>query len=142
MVEPESLLNYQYQLLVFNFDNGLTWLRDVGGMNATDRQEIITAFQNGTLATLARSGSKVLSRPVNRLHLQIVAGQKSQPIGHNFFVNANGFLIANLPWAVQFDDLLKTRGGYGIDFIAKSKNLIGKDRLLTRLTEKPDQQLT
>lgn len=127
--------------LVVDFDNGLTPLRDVGRMFTAQRTAILEAYQTGTVSNLGISHPEILSTPVRNLHERIVYGIQDQPVGHNFFVNATGFLNARLPWAVQLDDLLRRRTGASMNDIVKSDDKVGKDRLLTAITENPDPEL-
>lgn len=125
-----------------DFDNGATPLRDVGGMIKAQRDAILDAYRSGTVIDIAASNPEILSIPVANLHARVVDGQRDQPVGHNFFVNATGFLDAGLSWARQFDDLMLTRAGASLYDIASSDDKAGKDRLLAAITENPDGQLT
>lgn len=127
--------------LAVDFDNGVTPLRDVGRMFTAQRAAILEAYQAGTVSDIATSHSEILSIPVQNLHERVVSGAQDQPVGHNFFVNATGFLDARLPWARQFNDLLCRRTGASIYDIAQSDDKVGKDRLLAAITENPDQEL-
>lgn len=127
--------------LTADFDNGATPLRDVGGMITAQRDAILEASQNGSIANMAITHPEILSLPVKNLHARVVDGEQDQPIGHNFFVNATGFLDAGLPWARQFDTLMKARTGASLYDIASSEDKVGKDRLLASMTETPDSQL-
>jgi hypothetical protein len=128
--------------LTADFDNGTTPLRDVGGMVTAQRDAILDAYQNGSIDDMATSYPELLSLPVANLHARVVGGQQDQPVGHNFFVNAIGFLDAGLPWARQFDDLMQTKTGVSLHDIARSDDKAGKDRRLAAITENPDSQLT
>lgn len=127
--------------LTADFDNGHTPLRDVGRMIAAQRVAILEAYHAGTLDAMVAAQPAILSTPVQNLHKRVVSGDKDQPIGHNFFVNATGFLDADLPWAGQFDALLRRRTGASIYDIAGSNDMAGKDRLLAAITENPDAEL-
>ncbi len=127
--------------LATDFDNGTTSLRDVGNMLTVQRTAILDAYQAGTIGEMVATYPEILSTPVQNLHERVVSGSQDQPVGHNFFVNATGFLNARFPWARQFDELLRTRAGMSIRDIAQSDNMLGKDRLLATMTEKPDAEL-
>ena len=127
--------------LALDFDNGTTPLRDVGRMFTAQRTAILEAYQAGTIGSIATTYPEILSRPVQNLHERVASGPQDQPIGHNFFVNATGFLDARLPWARQFDELLRRRTGASIYDIAGSNDSVGKDRLLAAITENPDTEL-
>ena len=128
--------------LAVDFDNGVTQLRDVGRMFTSQRTAILEAYQAGTIDTMAATHPDILSVPVQNLHYRVVSGIQDQHIGHNFFVNATGFLDAELPWARQFDDLLRSRTGASVHDIAQSDDSVGKDRLLASISENPDRELT
>lgn len=128
--------------LVLDFDNGITPLRDVGRMLTAQRTAILEAYQTGTVGSMATTHPEILSMPVQNLHTRVVSGQQDQAIGHNFFVNATGFLRARLPWARQFDELLRSRTGASIYDISQSDDRAGKDRLLAAITENPDREST
>lgn len=128
--------------LVTDFDNGVTPLRDVGGMFTAQRTAILEAYQEGTVGDMATTHPEILSVPIQNLHERVVSGNQDQPVGHNFFVNSTGFLDARLPWAIQFDELLRTRTGASLYDIAQSDDKLGKDRLLAAITENPDSELT
>jgi hypothetical protein len=128
--------------LADDFDNGTTQLRDVGRMLTAQRDAILEAFENNTIAELATGYPELLSLPVANLHARVVAGEADQPIGHNFFVNAKGFLNAQLPWAHQFNDLIQARTGASLYDISQSNDAAGKDRLLAGITNTPDSELT
>ena len=127
--------------LARDFDDGVTPLRDVGRMFTAQRTAILEAYQAGTVGDIATTYPEILSRPVQNLHERVASGPQDQPIGHNFFVNATGFLDARLPWARQFDELLRRRTGASIYDIAGSNDSVGKDRLLAAITENPDTEL-
>jgi hypothetical protein len=127
--------------LATDFDDGVTPLRDVGGMFTAQRTAILEAYQAGTISGIATTHPERLSIPVQNLHERVVSGNQDQPVGHNFFVNATGFLDARLPWARQFDELLRTRTGASLYDIAQSDDKSGKDRLLAAITENPDTEL-
>ena len=127
--------------LALDFDNGITPLRDVGRMFTVQRTAILEAYQAGTIGNIATTHPEILSIPVQNLHERIVSGNQDQPIGHNFFVNATGFLSARLPWARQFDELMRRRTGASLYDIAQSNDSTGKDRLLAAITESPDTEL-
>lgn len=127
--------------LAVDFDNGVTPLRDVGRMFTAQRAAILEAYQAGTVSDIATSHPEILSIPVYNLHERVVSGAQDQPVGHNFFVNATGFLDARLPWARQFNDLLRRRTGASIYDVAQSDDKVGKDRLLAAITENPDPEL-
>lgn len=127
--------------LAVDFDNGTTPLRDVGRMFTAQRTAILEAYQAGTVSDVAASHPEIVSIPVQNLHERVVSGAQDQPVGHNFFVNATGFLDADLSWARQFDDLLRNRAGASIYEIAQSQDGGGKDRLLAAITENPDREL-
>lgn len=128
--------------LVVDFDNGVTPLRDVGRMFTAQRTAILEAYRAGTVGSMAATHPEILSVPVQNLHDRVVSGVQDQPIGHNFFVNATGFLDAHLSWARQFDDLLRSRTGTSIYDIAQSDDSVGKDRLLATISENPNRELT
>lgn len=128
--------------LAVDFDNGTTPLRDVGRMFTAQRTAILESYQDGTVSNIATTHPEIVSIPVQNLHERVVSGSQDQPVGHNFFVNATGFLDARLPWATQFDELLRSRTGASIYDIAQSDDSAGKDRLLAAITEKPDKELT
>ena len=127
--------------LALDFDDGTTPLRDVGKMFTAQRTAILEAYQAGTVGNIATTHPEIFSIPVQNLHERVVSGSQDQPIGHNFFVNATGFLDARLPWARQFDELLRTRTGASLYDIAQSDDKVGKDRLLAAITENPDREL-
>jgi len=127
--------------LTTDFDGGVTPLRDVGRMIAVQRAAILEAYQAGTVSKMATTHPDILSIPVQNLHERVVSGIQDQPVGHNFFVNATGFLDAGLPWARQFDELLRARAGVSLYDIAQSDDKVGKDRLLAAITENPDSKL-
>lgn len=127
--------------LASDFDDGLTPLRDVGRMFTAQRTALLEAYEEGTIRNMTTSHPEILSIPVQNLHERVVSGAQDQPVGHNFFVNATGFLDARLPWAKQFDDLLRTRTGASIYDISQSDDKLGKDRLLAAITENPDPEL-
>lgn len=83
--------------LALDFDDGTTPLRDVGKMFTAQRTAILEAYQAGTVGNIATTHPEILSIPVQNLHERVVSGSQDQPIGHNFFVNATGFLDARLP---------------------------------------------
>ena len=112
--------------LALDFDNGVTPLRDVGQMFTAQRTAILEAYQAGTIGNMATTHPEILSKPVQNLHDRVVSGTQDQPVGHNFFVNATGFLDARLPWARQFDGLLRGRTGASIYDIAQSDDRAGK----------------
>lgn len=91
--------------LAADFDGGLTPLRDVGSMVAAQRTAILEAYQDGTASSMATTHTEILSIPIQNLHKRVMVGDLDQPVGHNFFVNACGFLDAGLPWARQLDEL-------------------------------------
>lgn len=128
--------------LTRDFDNGITPLRDVGGMFTAQRAAILEAYQAGTVDDMSISHPEILSKPVSNLHERVMSGMHDQPIGHNFFVNATGFLDAGLSWAGQFDALLRVRTGASLYDIAQSDDKPGKDRLLASITQNPDPELT
>jgi len=128
--------------LALDFDNGVTPLRDVGQMFTAQRTAILEAYQAGTIGNMATTRPEIISKPVQNLHDRVVSGAQDQPVGHNFFVNATGFLDARLSWARQFDGLLLGRMGASIYDIAQSDDKAGKDRLLAAITKNPDQELT
>lgn len=128
--------------LTSDFDNGYTPLRDVGGMLTAQRDAILDAYQRGGIGNLLISHPDLLAGPVINLHARVTRREQDQPVGHNFFVNATGFLDARLPWAIQLDHLMRTRTGHDIYNIAQSKDKAGKDRLLAAMTESPDGQMT
>lgn len=136
LARPQELFH-----IIDQFDGGLTHLRDVGGMVTAQRDIILDAYQNGTLGRIAVTHPEILSQPVRNLHERVTLGEKDQPIGHNFFVNATGFTGANLPWATQFDDLIRDRIGLSIYDISRSKDYAGKDQLLASITDNPDKSL-
>lgn len=136
LARPQDLYH-----IIDQFDSGLTDLRDVGSMVTTQRDIILDAYQNGTLDRIAVTHPELLSRPVRNLHKRVTIGEKDQPIGHNFFVNATGFIGANLPWAKQFDELIHSRTNLSIYDIVRTKDNASKDRLLALITDNPDKQL-
>lgn len=127
--------------LITDFDSGFTPVRDVGRMITGHRTAILEASQNNKLQAMETSYPEIFSWPVQNLHERVVSGPQDQPVGHNFFVNATGFLKAQLPWAVQLDDLLRLRMGVSMYDIAQSDDMIGKDNILAELTKNPDQEL-
>ncbi len=127
--------------VVTDFDNGLTPVRDVGRMITAQRDAILDAYETGTISDMATTHPEILSSPVSNLHNRIISGVRDQPLGHNFFVNATGFITANLPWAHQLNALFKARTGSSIYDIAMSDDIQGKDRLLAAMTENPDPEL-
>ena len=133
---PQDILR-----LTADFDDGTTSLRDVGGMIAIQRTAILEAYQARTIGNIARTHPDILTTPVANLHERVVAGHQDQPVGHNFFVNATGFLDARLPWARQFDELLRARSGVSLYEVAQSDDKTGKDRLLAAITADPDTEL-
>ncbi|MCL4392626.1 hypothetical protein M1145_00585 [Patescibacteria group bacterium] len=130
--------------LIIDFDNGITPLRDVGGMFTAQRMAILEAYQSGNIDIdkMESMHPEMLSTPVMNLHERVVSGNQDQPVGHNFFVNATGFLDAHLPWAEQFDNLLRTRAGVSLYDIDRSDDKLGKDRLLSVITDNHDRELT
>lgn len=129
-------------LLAVDFDNGLTPLRDVGKMFTAQRSAILEAYRTGTARDIAITHPEIFTTPVQMLHERVTSGTQDQPVGHNFFVNATGFLNARLPWATQFDELLRNRTGSSLYDISRSDDKTGKDRLLAAITENPDPQLS
>lgn len=127
--------------LIADFDKDLTPLRDVGGMVGTQREAILKAYRDGSVADLASTHPWIFSKPVENLHKRVVSGDRDQPVGHNFFVNATLFLDAKLPWAKDFDELLRARTGASLYAIALSNDKSGKDRLLAAITENPDAEI-
>jgi hypothetical protein len=127
--------------LALDFDDGVTPLRDVGRMFTAQRTAILEAYQTGTVSDMAISHPEILSIPVQNLHERVMSGTQDQPVGHNFFVNATGFLDARMPWATQFNDLLQRRTGASIYDVSQSDDKVGKDRLLAAITENPDPEL-
>ncbi len=127
--------------LTADFDNGLTPLRDVGNMFTAQRTAILNAYEAGTIDNMATTHAEILSMPVQNLHERVVSGARDQPIGHNFFANATGFLNAQLPWAIRFNELLQIRTGASLRDITNSDDMLGKDQLLTAITENPDSEL-
>ncbi len=136
LARPQDL-----SLLVDHFDRGHTSLRDVGNMVTAQRDVILEAYQYDTLDNLEEIYPGIISQPVRNLHERVTFGEKDQPIGHNFFVNATGFIEANLPWARQFDELIHDRTGLSIRDIARSSNYASKDQLLATITDNPDKSL-
>lgn len=136
LARPQKLFH-----IIDQFDGGFTDLRDVGSMVTAQRDIILDAYQNGTLGRIAVTHLGIFSGPVRNLHERVTLGEKDQPIGHNFFVNATGFIEANLPWATQFDELFCERMGLSIHDIARSKDYAGKDQLLVSITDNPDKSL-
>ena len=128
--------------LATDFDNGLTPLRDVGKMFAAQRTALLEAYQKGTVRDIATSYPEIVSAPAGHLHERVVSGKQDQPVGHNFFVNATGFLDAGLAWAKQFDELLRSQAGASLYEIAQFDDNAGKDRLLAAITENPGPELT
>ncbi|MCA9301391.1 hypothetical protein H6801_04315 [Candidatus Nomurabacteria bacterium] len=127
--------------LTRDFDDGSTPLRDVGRMFTAQRTAILESYQAGTIGNMVTTHPEILFIPVKNLHERVVSGNQDQPIGHNFFVNAAGFLDARLPWARQFNELLQRRTGASIYDIAESNDSAGKDRLLAAITKNPDEEL-
>jgi len=127
--------------LAVDFDNGVTSLRDVGGMVAAQRTAILDAYQAGTISEMAMSHPEIVAIPVRNLHERVATGERDQPVGHNFFVNATRFLDAGLTWARQFDHLLRSRANASIYDVAESGDMAGKDRLLAAITHNPDPEL-
>lgn len=109
-------------------------------MVKAQRTAILDAWGNNTIGSLASTHPEIICMPVKNLHERVISGKQDQPIGHNFFVNAAGFLLYERPYAIQFDNLIRRRTGYSIDIIASS-NKIDKDRLLVAITENPDPEL-
>ena len=128
--------------LSVDFDDGVTPLRDVGRMFAVQRTAILEAHQAGTISDMEISHPEILLIPVQNLHERVVVGKEDQPIGHNFFVSADGFFDAHLPWAIQLNESLLRRIGVSIRDVARSDDVAGKDRLLAAITEKPDTELS
>ncbi len=124
--------------LMMDFDNGATQLRDVGGMITAQRAAILEAYQSNTMHNIVTTCPELLTTPIENLHRRTVSGTQDQPVGHNFFANAAGFIEAELPWAKQFDELLRNRTGASINDISRSNDSKGKDRLLAAITENPD----
>ena len=127
--------------IIADFDQGFTGLRDVGEMCSAQRSMILTAYQRGTLENLAANHSHILSDPVQNLHQRCVSQNSDQPVGHNFFVNATGFIDSGLPWAKQFNELVTERLNTTIYHIAGSNDLKAKNSLLAAMTRSPDQEL-
>ena len=127
--------------LTADFDNGTTPLRDVGKMFTAQRAAILKAYEEGVVRDMATHNTEILATPVRNLHERVVSGVQDQPVGHNFFVNATGFLDAFLPWARQLDELFRRRVGASIYTIAQSNDKQEKDRLLAAITENPDPEL-
>lgn len=124
--------------VIHDFDEGNTPLRDVGGMVTAQRTAILRAYATGTLSDMARREPKLLTTPVENLHQRVTAGMQDQPVGHNFFVNATGFLDQR--WGQQFDALVQRRSRRTIIDIAQSRNLPWKDHVLAALTQNPDPE--
>lgn len=133
---------YDVARLSVDFDDGITPLRDVGRMFAVQRTAILEAHQAGTISDMATSHPEILLIPVQNLHERVAAGKKDQPIGHNFFVSADGFFDAHLPWAIQLNESLLRCRGVSIRDVAQSKDAADKDRLLAAITEKPYTELS
>lgn len=127
--------------LIPDFDRGLTPVRDIGGMFTAQRTAILEAYEEGTIDNLVTNYPEIVSTPVANLHQRIFSERDNQPVGHNFFVNATGFLDAGLPWATQFDALFHSRTGVSLYDIADSEDIAEKDRLFTTMTDNPDPEL-
>ena len=120
--------------LTADFDNGVTPLRDVGGMFTAQRTAILEAYSAGTVSGIATTHPKILSIPVQNLHERVVSGNQDQPVGHNFFVNASWLLSYNFSWAKQFNDYIKNNSGFSVIEIANDHR-IDKDALLAAFTD-------
>lgn len=134
--------------LIVNFDNGATGLRDVGGMVLAQRTAILSAYDHGTIEDMAKHYPYLLTMPVASLRDRVVFGPQDQSIGHNFFVNAEGFINAQRSWALQFDDIIRKQFGISIAGIAQYKDKDGdrererraKDHLLASMTKNPNME--
>jgi hypothetical protein len=93
--------------LTSDFDNGLTGLRDVGNMITSQRDAILASYNNHTIGAVYSEYPELFAIPVANLHDKVTNGGNGQSVGHNFFVNATGFIDAELPWALDFDKNLK-----------------------------------
>jgi len=133
--------NHDLTTLNQDFDNGLTTLRDVGGMLTAQRDSILRFYEAGTIETLIEQHRILLEGPVKSLHSRVVDGERDQPIGHNFFVNATGFITGNRSWANDLDALITARTGATIHDISQSDDYRGKDELLQVLTKNPDEDM-
>lgn len=135
--------------LIVDFDKGATGLRDVGGMVLAQREVILRAYNHGTIERIARDYPDLLTGPVASLHDRVVFGPQDQSIGHNFFVNAKGFVNTKRPWALQFDDTMRKQWRLSIAGIAQYKDKDGdrererraKDHLLALMTKNPDMEM-
>lgn len=125
--------------LVADFDEGFTPLRDVGGMCESQRSAILDSYENESITDLATNYPELISVPVDNLGRRIISGSQDQPVGHNFFVNATGFIDAGFPWALQFDNLFRTKTGYPVhDLVRHGGYLAEKDHILYSLTKQSD----
>ena len=125
-----------------DFDNGMTPLRDVGVMVELQRTAILEAYRDGMVETMSITHPEILTTPVRNLHNRVTLDVQDQPVGHNFFVNASGFLRADLPWARQLDDSLCVHTGLSIDAVARLGNNADKDRFLSDITKNQDIRLS
>jgi len=128
--------------LVEEFDIGVTPLRDVGEMVSAQRDVILNSYEHGTSTRIAAKYPELFIQPVTKLHERVVDGEQDQTIGHNFFVNATGFLNAGLPWAHQLNNLFQTRNGYSLYDLARVGSTPRKDQLLAHITDTPDSEMT
>lgn len=127
--------------LVQCFDEGMTPLRDVGGMFGAQRAAILGAYDAGTIVSAAKEHPEAFSTPVRNLHKRVVSGRRDQPVGHNFFVNATLFVDGGFPWAIRFNELLCCRTGSSIYDIAQLPDGAVKDGILAGITKNPDEEL-
>lgn len=131
------LLPQDFMRLTRDFDAGHTSLRDVGGMSAEQRAAILS----GNVDVLFKSRPNIFNIPVKNLHDRVVAGARDQPVGHNFFVNATGFIDAGLPWAIDFDNVVHRLTGASVADILQLENMQLKDQILTAITNHDDPTL-
>lgn len=127
-----------FNQLIVDFDNGYTLLRDVGGMGETQRRTLLDAYSNKTVGDLYKNQPEIISTPIANLRNRVTSGPNDQTVGHNFFVNATGFIDAGFPWALQFDKQFKDLSGYSIHDLANYGNFAEKDQILESLTNQQD----
>ncbi len=136
--EPQNV-----EAILVDFDQGFTHVRDVGRMLSGQREAILEAYQDGTELQLFRSHPDVMTMPIQNLNSRVTIGPQDQTIGHNFFVNATGFIKANFPWAQRLDKYFTERLGKSIYEIAHTPEQYDeKDDLLAAITESNGEELT
>lgn len=126
--------------VVASFDRGDTRLRDVGNMITIQRDLILDRYNKGTIRSLAQSNPDIFTAPVGNLNNRLVDGEKDQPLGNNFFVNATGFLSDGHRWALDFNRAIEEKIGKDIFTILRTSSREEMDRIIVSITR--DRALT